>query len=55
MISGLFIIAMMVAFFAIVAWAWSDKRKVEFKHLSNLPLEEDIEITEDEGDQNGND
>lgn len=42
MISGIFIIVMMVAFFAIVVWAWSDDRKAEFQHLSNLPLEDDF-------------
>jgi cbb3-type cytochrome oxidase subunit 3 len=55
MISGIFIVLMMIAFFAIITWAWSDKRKVEFQHLSNLPLEDDFEITENKGEQNGND
>jgi cbb3-type cytochrome oxidase subunit 3 len=51
-INGIFIIVMMILFFAIVAWAWSDKRKVEFEHLSNLPLEDDFETLE-KGEQNG--
>lgn len=51
MINGIFIIVMMIMFFAIIAWAWSDKRKAEFEHLSNLPFEDDIEVKE-EGDQN---
>jgi len=49
MISGIFIIVLMVAFFAIVAWAWSDDRKAEFQHLSNLPLEDDF-LHESDGD-----
>lgn len=51
MINGIFIIVMMIFFFAIIAWAWSDKRKVEFEHLSNLPLEDDGKVTQ-EGDKN---
>lgn len=62
MISGIFIIVMMFAFFAIVIWAWSDDRKAEFQHLSNLPLEDDFlqesqgenfKTTENKGDENG--
>ena len=55
MISGIFIIAMMIAFFGIVFWAYSDKQKPEFEHMANLPLEDDLELTEDKGDENGND
>jgi len=53
MISGIFIILMMVAFFGIIYWAYSDKQKVTFEHMSNLPLD-DFEQTDDEGDENGN-
>jgi cytochrome c oxidase cbb3-type subunit 4 len=58
MISGIFIILMMVAFFGIVYWAYSDKRKAEFEHMSNLPLDDfeqaDVVQTETKGDENGN-
>jgi len=57
MISGIFIIVLMIAFFAIIAWAWSDKRAAEFQHLANLPLEDEdkIVMTTQKGEQNGND
>ncbi|VAW39887.1 hypothetical protein MNBD_GAMMA01-545 [hydrothermal vent metagenome] len=59
MISGIFIIIMMAAFFTMVAWAWSSKRKDEFEHLSNLPLEDNFgenhtDIANKKGEQNGN-
>lgn len=58
MISGIFIILMMIAFFGIFFWAYSDKRKATFEHMSNLPLDE-FEMTESvqtktKGDENGN-
>lgn len=31
----------MVAFVAVVGWAWSRKRKADFDAASRLPLEED--------------
>lgn len=31
----------MLAFLAIVAWAWSRRRREEFDHAAQLPLEED--------------
>ena len=45
MISGIFIILMMIAFFGIVFWAYSDKQKGTFEHMSNLPLD-DYELTD---------
>ncbi len=55
MINGIFTVVLMILFFAIIAWAWSDKRKEEFDHMSNLPLEDEIELTNNKGDTNGND
>jgi cbb3-type cytochrome oxidase subunit 3 len=54
MISGIFILVMMIAFFAIVYWAYSDKQKAEFEHMSNLPLDDDFDVTDTKGDENGN-
>lgn len=56
MISGIFTIVLMLSFFAVIAWAWSDRRKEEFDHMANLPLNDDLEITNNnEGDENGDD
>jgi cytochrome c oxidase cbb3-type subunit 4 len=38
---GLFTLILMVAFIAIVIWAWSGKRRKDFEKMSRLPLEED--------------
>lgn len=38
---GLFTLILMVAFIAIVIWAWSGKRRKDFEEMSRLPLEED--------------
>ncbi|NIP18206.1 MAG: CcoQ/FixQ family Cbb3-type cytochrome c oxidase assembly chaperone [Xanthomonadales bacterium] len=38
---GIMLIAMMVAFIGLWAWAWSHKRKAAFREASLLPLEED--------------
>ena len=55
MISGIVTAIIMLAFFIMVAWAWSDKRKDDFEHLSNLPLEDDnLDLTNNKGEQNGN-
>jgi len=53
MISGIFIIVMMIAFFGIIYWAYSDKQKATFEHMSNLPLDDNFELTENKGDENG--
>lgn len=55
MISGIVTAIIMLAFIIMVVWAWSDKRKDDFEHLSNLPLEDEkLDLTNKEGDQNGN-
>jgi cbb3-type cytochrome oxidase subunit 3 len=38
---GLVLIALMLGFGGICAWAWSGARRETFRHLSQLPLEED--------------
>jgi len=55
MISGIFIIVMMIAFFGIVFWAYSDKQKANFEHMSNLPLDDNFETNNNKGGENGND
>jgi cytochrome c oxidase cbb3-type subunit 4 len=55
MISGIVTAILIIAFLAMVLWAWSDKRKDDFEHLSNLPLEEDkSDSNYNKGEQNGN-
>lgn len=41
LIRGLALIMLIVAFLGMWIWAWSDKRKGDFKKMSELPLEED--------------
>ena len=54
MISGILTAILMVAFFLMVGWAWSSRRKGEFEHMANLPLEDDeIKAINKEGKQNG--
>lgn len=36
-----------VVFVAIVAWAWSSKRKPEFDEAARLPLEADDDVSAD--------
>ncbi len=38
---GAALVLLMIAFLAMWAWAWSDKRKADFDEMSQLPLEED--------------
>lgn len=51
MISGIYTAILLILFVGIIVWAWSDKRKPDFEHLSNLPLEDETEETK--GDENG--
>ena len=47
LLRGLALILLIVAFGAMWIWAWSDKRKDDFKKMSELPLEEDQGIVPD--------
>ena len=38
---GLATLALMIAFIGIVIWAWSSKRKSDFREAAELPLKED--------------
>ena len=54
MISGIVTGILIIAFLAMVFWAWSDKRKEDFEHLSSLPLDdENLDLTNKKGEQNG--
>ena len=41
LLHGLWTAAMIAVFAAIVAWAWSGRRKRDFDEAARLPLEED--------------
>ena len=43
LLHGLWTAAMIAAFAAIVAWAWSGRRKRDFEEAAQLPLKEDAE------------
>ncbi len=45
MISGIFIIILMILFFAVVFWAWSDRQQPTFNRMAQLPLEDDLPQT----------
>jgi cytochrome c oxidase cbb3-type subunit 4 len=38
---GLFTVVVMVAFIALVIWAYSRRRKAHFDEMAHMPLEED--------------
>jgi cytochrome c oxidase cbb3-type subunit 4 len=40
-VRGLITAALFVAFIALVAWAWSKRRKADFDALARMPLEDD--------------
>jgi len=41
LLRGLALILLIVAFIGLWIWAWSDKRKADFKEMSELPMQED--------------
>ena len=47
LLHGLWTAAMIAVFAAIVAWAWSGRRKRDFEEAARLPLEEDTEDVTD--------
>ena len=40
-VRGLITLALLVAFVALVIWAWSKRRKADFDKLARMPLEDD--------------
>ena len=40
-VRGLITLAMLIAFAAVVIWAWSKRRKADFDKLARMPLEDD--------------
>ena len=47
LLHGLWTVAMIAVFAAIVVWAWSGRRKRDFDEAARLPLEEDVEDVTD--------
>jgi len=41
LVRGILMVALIIAFLGMWAWAWSSKRKQVFRDASMLPLEED--------------
>ena len=52
---GLWTAALLVVFAAIVAWAWSGRRKRDFDEAARLPLEEDAGAMKDPPDRGARD
>jgi cytochrome c oxidase cbb3-type subunit IV len=44
MISGIISLVLLLAFVVGTAWAYSSKRKNEFREAANIPLENDEEV-----------
>ena len=40
-VRGLVTLALLLAFVALVIWAWSKRRKADFDELARLPLQDD--------------
>ena len=40
-VRGAILVAMIIGFLGMWAWAWSKKRKPDFDRMAQLPLEED--------------
>ena len=47
LLHGLWTAAMIAVFVAIVAWAWSGRRKRDFEEAARLPLEEEPDAERD--------
>lgn len=43
-VRGAILIAMIIGFMGMWAWAWSKKRKPDFDRMAQLPLEEDAVV-----------
>ena len=51
-IRAIVLVALIVGFLGLWAWAWSKKRKPDFDRASRMPLEEDFgKIPERDGDE----
>jgi cytochrome c oxidase cbb3-type subunit IV len=44
-ISGLMTLLALLGFLAVVAWAYSSRRKADFESAANLPLDDDEEAS----------
>ena len=50
-VRAILMIALLIGFLGIWAWAWSSKRKPAFRDASMLPLEDDQAITPADSEQ----
>jgi len=50
-VRAILMIALLIGFLGIWAWAWSSKRKPAFRDASMLPLEDDQAVTPADGGQ----
>jgi cytochrome c oxidase cbb3-type subunit 4 len=39
-------VVLLIVFLAIIAWAWSGKRRNRFEEAAQLPLEEELKLTD---------
>ncbi|MGB8327620.1 MAG: CcoQ/FixQ family Cbb3-type cytochrome c oxidase assembly chaperone [Steroidobacteraceae bacterium] len=39
---GIVTAVLLILFLALIAWAWSDRRRATFDRLARMPLEEDV-------------
>ncbi len=45
-VRGLITVALLIAFIALVLWAYSKRRKADFDELARMPLEDDSPVRE---------
>ncbi len=45
-VRGLITVALLIAFIALVFWAYSKRRKADFDELARMPLEDDSPVKE---------
>jgi cbb3-type cytochrome oxidase subunit 3 len=50
MISGIYTAILLIVFFAIVFWAWSKDNKEAFDETAQMPLLNDDDIENDDGE-----
>ena len=50
LLHSIWTVLVLVAFLAIVAWAWSGKRREEFERSARIPLDDDTPAKESNSD-----
>jgi cytochrome c oxidase cbb3-type subunit 4 len=53
LIHSIWTVLLLIVFIAIVAWAWSKKRKSVFDEAARMPLDDDDEVAPKEHHKNG--